>query len=84
MISRLVSADAGEAAELGATLVASGFVADVVEEAGEEGPRHVVQTDAPVELLQELLTGSTAALEVSDPMTGVSAPVPAPEDDPTA
>ncbi|MVA76162.1 hypothetical protein GC722_09015 [Auraticoccus sp. F435] len=76
MISRLATTDAAEAAELVGTLTAAGWAADVVTEPADGGRQHVVQTDAPVELLQELVGEGGPRLEVSDPMSGVSAPVP--------
>ncbi|RCK70928.1 hypothetical protein DT076_00075 [Desertihabitans brevis] len=77
-VGRLVTTDEAVAAELAATLTAAGYAADAGQEptADGRGWHQVVQTDAPVDLLRELAAEEGVALEVADPMSGVSAPVP--------
>lgn len=77
VIGRLVTQDEGEAAELAATLLAAGYAAHAAPEPTTDGQgwQQVVQTDAPIELLKELAEDDGVRLEMSDPMSGITAPV---------
>lgn len=79
MISQLVTGDPDEAEELVQVLTAAGYsaeaVAGIATAAGGAADEHVVQTDAPLELLVELAAETGARLEAADPMSGTRAPV---------
>lgn len=80
MALRICCDEADEAQELFDALATSGYAAEVTRErfAGEDDDEailHVVSTDAPAELVGELIEDSDAWLEISDPMSGTSAAV---------
>lgn len=77
---RISCQQSAQADELAKTLVTAGFDAGMHTEppfvpADDENIVHVVQTDAPPELVSELLRDFDAQLEVTDPMLGTKATV---------
>jgi hypothetical protein len=80
MSLRVTFHDQGPADELAQTLQTGGFEAGVQRElfAGDDDAEdvvYVVHTDAPADEVADLLDEADAWIEVSDPMTGTSAPL---------
>lgn len=80
MALRICCDEPDEATELHEALATAGYASEVTRErfAGEDDGEaiiHVVSTDAPAELVAELIEDSDAWLEISDPMSGTSAAV---------
>lgn len=90
MAIRIHCEDAASADEYAATLVAGGFAAEVTQErfagegqaktgraggAGDEEVNHIITTDAPTDIVSELLEDTDAFVEVTDPMSGTVAGV---------
>ncbi|NNG18832.1 hypothetical protein HJ590_04460 [Naumannella sp. ID2617S] len=87
MAIRIHCEDETTAEEYAELLRTGGYAAEVTLEPAvdRDEPEPVVTTDAPTEAVAELVEGSNAVVEVSDPMSGTSAAVPAEElasDDP--
>ncbi len=77
---RISCRQSSEADELAGTLVTAGYDTGVHTEPpfstlDDENVVHVVQTDAPAELVTELLQDFDAQLEITDPMSGTKAVV---------